>query len=106
MAVNFNACSNAVSALFVFIVGVRIHWFDAGDRLQSIDVFLWLREKWFWCIHQFHRLAGRISRFQFQRQGEEISRCIGLGTHKKEHLRESPFSQAFDLSDQMKTQGL
>ncbi len=35
MAVNFNACSNAVSACFVFIVGVRIHWFDVGERLQD-----------------------------------------------------------------------
>jgi hypothetical protein len=35
MAVNFNACSNAVSALFVFIVVVWIHWFDVGERLQD-----------------------------------------------------------------------
>jgi hypothetical protein len=34
MAVSFNACSNAVSALFVFIVVVRIHWFDVGAQLQ------------------------------------------------------------------------
>jgi len=29
------ARSNAVSALFVFIVGVRMHWFDVGVRLQD-----------------------------------------------------------------------
>jgi hypothetical protein len=35
MAVSFNACSNAVSACFVFIVVVRMHWFDVGERLQN-----------------------------------------------------------------------
>jgi hypothetical protein len=29
------ARSSAVSALFIFIVGVRIHWFDVGERLQD-----------------------------------------------------------------------
>jgi hypothetical protein len=35
MAVSFNACSNAVSACFVFIVVVRIHWFHVVARLQD-----------------------------------------------------------------------
>jgi hypothetical protein len=29
------ALSSASSACFVFIVVVRIHWFDVGDRLQD-----------------------------------------------------------------------
>jgi hypothetical protein len=35
MAVNFNACSNAVSACFVFIVVVRIQLVDVVARLQD-----------------------------------------------------------------------